>query len=356
MEIEINALKEENLTLKEENNKLKSNIKALEQNNISVNNDSIKRMTECLYLKKIIKKQKHKFFKYSSIKNFEQKHLFYTGITQPVFQWLLDQVKDMKNNASNNFKFFCTVKISLEDHLFLVLMKLRLGLKNRDLAYRFGLSFSDVSKIFRTWIKSLSKFMADYLIYWPEKPALRKNLPVCFQKNYRKAVCIIDCTEIFIERPFQLNARAQTWSTYKNNNTIKYLIACTPAGAVSFISDGWGGRVSDKEITIKSGILDYIEHGDQVLADRGFTVAEEVATQGGILEFPSFTKGKNQLSADETDFSRKVSNVRIHIERVIGRLRNWTILNTTIPISQANLTDDVMVTIAGLVNLSPKIV
>ena len=141
----------------------------------------------------------------------------------------------------------------------------------------------------------------------------------------------------FIERPFQLNARAQTWSTYTNNNTIKYLIVCTPAVSVSFISNGWGGRVSDKEITIKSGLLDYIENGDQVLADRGFTVVEEVATHGGILEFPSFTKGKSQLTADETDFSRKVSNVRIHIERVIGRLRNWTILNTIIPISQACL-------------------
>ena len=142
----------------------------------------------------------------------------------------------------------------------------------------------------------------------------------------------------------------------KIEKTAKGLIVCTPAGAVSFISNGWGGRVSDKEITIKSGLLDYIENGDQVLADRGFTVVEEVATHGGILEFPSFTKGKSQLTADETDFSRKVSNVRIRIERVIGRLRNWTILNTIIPISQADLRDDLMVTIAGLVNLSPKIV
>ena len=92
-----------------------------------------------------------------------------------------------------------------------------------------GLLFPSVSKIFRTWIKQLSTFMADNLIYWPEKLALRKNLPECFKKDYLKTVCIIECTGIFIQRPFQLNARAQTWSTYKNNNTIKYLIAITPA-------------------------------------------------------------------------------------------------------------------------------
>ena len=69
-------------------------------------------------------------------------------------------------------------KLTHADHL-LVLMKLRLGLKNKDLVYRFNLTFDMVSKFFRNWIKILSKFMADNVIYWPEKPALRGNLPGC---------------------------------------------------------------------------------------------------------------------------------------------------------------------------------
>lgn len=339
----------------EENAHLRQKLKKLEENNIVVNNDSIKRMNESILLKESIKKLKKRLFSYRYIQYSKAMHLFYTGITKPVFQWLLDQIKKQSSKDKKQ-KLFCTKKLSMEDHLFLILVKLRLGLKNRDLAYRFGLLFSTVSKIFRSWIKVLAKFMVEYLIYWPEKPALRRNLPKCFKKHYPNAVCIIDCTEIFTERPFSLNARAQTWSNYKNHNTVKYLVVCTPAGAVCFISDGWGGRVSDKEITLKSGILEYIETGDQVLADRGFTVQEEFATKGGILEFPSFTKGKSQLSTNEVDHSRKVANVRIHIERVIGRLRKWTILNTIIPISQVDLTDEIMVTIAGLVNLSPKIV
>ena len=73
------------------------------------------------------------------------------------------------------------------------------------------------------------------------------------------------CSEIKIERSFNLNSRAQTWSSYKHSNTIKYLIGITPAGVVSFLS---GGRVSDKEITLKSRFLDYLQHGDCILADR----------------------------------------------------------------------------------------
>ena len=61
---------------------------------------------------------------------------------------------------------------------------------------------------------------------------------------------------------------------------MKYLIGITPAGAVSFLSHGWGDRVSDKEIILKSSFLDYLQHGDWMLADRGFTIAEKLASCG----------------------------------------------------------------------------
>ena len=42
------------------------------------------------------------------------------------------------------------------------------------------------------------------------------------------------------------------------------LIAITPAGAVSFLSREWGGRVSDKELTMHSGFLKFLQHGDLI--------------------------------------------------------------------------------------------
>ena len=119
------------------------------------------------------------------------------------------------------------------------------------------------------------------LIILPSKGSLRKHLPSCF-KSYKTCVCIIDCTEIFIERPLNLEARAMTWSNYKHTNTIKYLIGISPAGAVTFLSHGWGGRVSDKIITIESGFLDFLENGDFVLADRGFLIEDELAARGAV--------------------------------------------------------------------------
>ena len=118
------------------------------------------------------------------------------------------------------------------------------------------------------------------------------------------------------------------------------------------MSHGWGGRVSDNEITLKSRFLDYLQHGDCILADRGFTIAEELASCGATLKIPHLAKEKIQMSGKEVDASRKISNVRIHVERVIGRLRKFRILQSNVPMIQFKLFNDVMIIIAGLVNLN----
>ena len=57
-------------------------------------------------------------------------------------------------------------------------------------------------------------------------------------------------------------ARAATYSNYKKHNTVKVLIAVSPTGSIAYISNAWGGRVSDKVITQEYGFLDHIEPGD----------------------------------------------------------------------------------------------
>ena len=49
------------------------------------------------------------------------------------------------------------------------------------------------------------------------------------------------------------------------------------------------------------------------------------------------------MPAKDVDESRKIAHVRIHVERVIGRLKTFKILNSTIPISQVDLLNDVMI-------------
>ena len=75
------------------------------------------------------------------------------------------------------------------------------------------------------------------------------------------------------------------------------------------------------------GILNYLLPGDIVLADRGFDIADSVGMQQAHLHIPAFTRGKSQLSALEVEQTRSIANVRIHVERVIGCVRQkFTIL------------------------------
>ena len=172
------------------------------------------------------------------------------------------------------------------------------------------------------------------LVKWPERGELLKSMPMEFRKSFKNCVTIIDCFEVFMERPTNLKARAQTWSNYKHHNTVKFLIAIAPQGAITFISKGWGGRVSDVHITENCGILENLQPGDAILADRGFNIHNSVGMYCTEVKLPPFTRGKKQLSKKEVGVSRRLSRVRIHVERVIGVVRQkYTILQSTLPIN-----------------------
>ena len=111
------------------------------------------------------------------------------------------------------------------------------------------------------------------------------------------------------------------------------LIGIVPQGTVAFVSEAWGAQASDKHITENCGILKKLLPGDIILADRGFNIAESMGTMQAKLHIPAFTKGKSQLSALEVEQTRSITNVKIHIERVIGLVRQqYTILQSTLPI------------------------
>ena len=76
------------------------------------------------------------------------------------------------------------------------------------------------------------------LIRWPEREDLWRTMPQCFPAVFgNKTTVIIDCFEMFISKPSNLMARAQTFSTYKNQNTVKILVGITPQGSILFVSD-----------------------------------------------------------------------------------------------------------------------
>lgn len=254
-------------------------------------------------------------------------------------------------------------KLSKFEMFVLFFMKIRLNLFDEDLAYRFKVHRTTVSRTFKRILNLLAEKTKD-LIKWPARDTLRLSMPMSFRKFFRNCCVIIDCTEVFIERPTNLLARAQVWSNYKHHSTLKFLIGITPQGTISYVSQCVGGRMSDKEIVEKSNLIDHLLPGDVILADRGFTCNEYYRMALAEVKTPPFTKGKKQLEKVEVDWSRELSTVRIHVERVIGVLKQkYTILQGTLPISVVMDSDDTQFTIdkivrvcCALVNLCPSVV
>ena len=233
-------------------------------------------------------------------------------------------------------------------------MRLRLGLLEYDIAYRAGISSSQFSRIWITWLDFLHSKFRTFPI-WPSKAGVQKTMPSCFWETYPSTRAIIDCTEIYIEKASSVRSQSSTYSNYKHHNTAKGLIGITPAGAVSFVSDLYTGRTSDKKATQDSQIFTLLETGDSVMADKGFDIGEDLP-QGVHLNVPPFLRGKDHLSIQEEAQTRQIAAVRIHVERAISRIKTFRILSTVFPISMAANLNKIWVVCSYLTNFLPPLI
>ena len=328
--------------------------------NLSLSKDVATSTDEFDYLSEKPTATLSKPFDQDYFSNDDDKVKFFTGlpsfeVLKKTFDFVAPYVK-RKSLLLSKFQEF-----------IMVLMKLRLNVPHQDLAYRFNVSRSLVSRAFCSWMLTMDIRLST-LIIWPSRENLHKTMPKCFLDAFGlKATVIIDCFEIFIDRPTNLLARAQTFSSYKHHNKVKVLIGITPQGTISFVSKAWGGRVSDKFLTENCSFLNNLLLGDLVLADRGFTIEEEIWYHHAQINVPAFTKGKDQLDPIDVEKTRNIAKVRIHVERVIGILKQkYTILQSTLPTDylissnqegrEMPLIDRIIRVCSALVNLCPPII
>lgn len=300
--------------------------------------------------------EKTKLQKYFFKEN-DEKVNYYTGLSDfSTLNFVYESVEPFYSISSANV-------LSKFQQLIFCLLKLRLNLSHMDLGHIFGVNKSTSSRIYLNMIDILYNRMQHWIV-WPEREELQETMPMSFRVHFgTKVVVIIDCFEVFLERPSNIKARRETWSSYKHNNTVTFLIGITPQGNVSYLSKGWGGRTSDKYITEHCNILSKLNPGDIVLADRGFDIADSVAIMGAELKIPAFTKGKKQLSGAEVESTRRIANVRIHVERVIRSLhQKYSVLESTLPLQMTaqgggvTTIDNIGVVCCALTNLCPSVV
>ncbi|XP_069121866.1 uncharacterized protein [Argopecten irradians] len=323
---------------------------------------------ENIKLKAILKQKSQTCLTLQTVTKSNKKMKFYTGFPtvkafMVVYTYILATFKDItywkgpSRVTANPLKPKRTMtrKLSKKEEIIMTMMKIRLGLLNQDLGDRFGVSATCVSNIISTWIRILGKVIGD-LVFNPKKEVVKANLPPSFKtKKYSNVRHIIDCTEVFIEKPSNFQTQSVTWSDYKHHHTIKLLVSITPAGMINFISSTWGGRASDKFVTEQSGFLDILEAYDTVMADRGFPIREELALRHCHLLIPPGRRGVAQMTSTETRCTTEIANHRIYVEQAIRRLKCFRVLKYELPLTMLCHIDDIIKIAGGMCNLYPPL-
>ena len=145
------------------------------------------------------------------------------------------------------------------------------------------------------------------------------------------------------------------WSEYKYHYTFKVLVAITPNGAISYVSPAYGGRAADIFIVKDSGFLNLLEPYDEVMADRGFEIREELMIRMSTLCIPTSMAAAMQMLPSDVRKTSSIANVGIYVEQAIGRMRVFHILKQELPIHLLSLADDIVRVCGALCNLLPPL-
>ena len=144
------------------------------------------------------------------------------------------------------------------DELLLVLMRLRLGLFEEDLSYRFAVSQPTVSRIWTTWVNFLYHKLKELPI-WMTKDTVQATLPNSSEETTLRHALLLMLLKSILKMPSLPEIQQLTFSHYKNHN--KGLIGISPSGVVTFVSELYPGSISDKDIVRRSGLPALLEPG-----------------------------------------------------------------------------------------------
>lgn len=303
-------------------------------------------------------------FRYENIKDKDDLVKFYTGFPDHItllafYEEILESDAkvmrqwDGKRCKGNYDELKCgrICKLPLMEQFFMTLVRLRLGLPELDLAQRFNVSQSSVSRITLTWI-NLMYYSLKAIERFPPWHVVKKYMPEAFKTEYPNTRVIIDATEFKVERPSSLLSQATTFSAYKNTNTVKVLVGIT----ISFLSQAYEGSISDRRLVELSGLLDKLEAGDEIMADKRFIIQDLLTPIGVRLNIPPFLDSRTQMPADDVLLTKKIAQLRVHVERAIGCIKEYHILRSTLPVAMWDSINEVIYVCCMMTNFSPPLV
>ena len=162
----------------------------------------------------------------------------YTSFKYDIFSIVLKSLQRFELQYYSNWR----PSMALQDQLLLTLMKLKLNLRDLDLADRFGISTATVANIFHTLVCALHEIFFEGIMEqgMPSQLKCKGSMPKSFEE-FGSARASIDAIEIEQDIPKPLDFQSLCYSNYKSRHTCKAVTAVAPNGALTYSSKLYPG-------------------------------------------------------------------------------------------------------------------
>ena len=249
-------------------------------------------------------------------------------------------------------------KLDAINQFYLCLFILRTGNSLSVATSLFGLgSRTTTMSYFVTWLQALA-LTFKVAFPFPNQADTQASMPPEWVDTFgnRRIRIVIDSTNINIPTASDPDVQSGTYSKYYSGNVAKILVGTSPAGAITFVSLPFPGKISDVDLTKELLYLDVLDVGDDVMGDKGFTIHHLTYLLGiGVIMPPKKQRGVSIFTADQSNTTSKIANKRIHVERAMKRIKAFKAIAKTVPADQLDILSHVVFVIAFLSNLQPPL-
>lgn len=289
---------------------------------------------------------------YNELSQNDTKFLAMTGYTVREFQALLlyfqvpfeeyTKLKTLKGKPRRRRRY-CAYKNSplptLADKLLFILTYMKQDPTQEMQATLFGMHQSDAN----AWLHLLHPLLNLTLAILEVLPA--RTAEALQGKADTVAFYLHDGTERRIPRPTDPTMQTLYYSGKKKCHTVKNLLVVDATCRVLFLSPTWEGKKHDKKVADEAGYQ--LPEGSTLGQDTGF---QGFALPGVMTLQPTKKPRGKELTTEQKEDNRRISQMRIRIEHAIGGVKRYRIVQDKIRNWKPGFRDKVMETCCGLHN------
>jgi hypothetical protein len=243
----------------------------------------------------------------------------------------LTVMNQLRYDLKGQFKNF--EKLTSDDQLVLFYRVLKSNNTFNSLAVVYDVGPRCVSHVFESVLEILFNH-SDERLWWLDAEENRDIMPQSFKDNYpevKGGIHIFDCLEVATEIPSKVAHNVQAWSNYKKGFRAKILISTAAGGLIEFVSKAYGGRATDAQIVVGSGVLKKLKKGCCVMCDKGFPcIEEDVLNRGGFFVMPPKIRQGRQLNQAERKENLKIARDRWafnnYVDRILRSGKNFMLM------------------------------